>query len=104
MLGAEQLKRARPHTVVINVGRGPLIDEQALITALSNGQIRGAALDVFETEPLPQDSPLWSMRNVLLSPHNAGKHFVIVLLYSYQYHILQVYIHIQWCLCKSHCV
>jgi phosphoglycerate dehydrogenase-like enzyme len=73
MLGAEQLKHARPHTVVINVGRGPLIDEQALIKALSDGQIRGAALDVFETEPLPQDSPLWDMKNVLLSPHNAGK-------------------------------
>eukprot|EP00611_Tribonema_gayanum_P023739 TRINITY_DN5064_c0_g1_i1.p1 TRINITY_DN5064_c0_g1~~TRINITY_DN5064_c0_g1_i1.p1 ORF type:complete len:374 (+),score=133.13 TRINITY_DN5064_c0_g1_i1:131-1123(+) len=71
MLGAAALARARPHTVIINVGRGPLIDEAALAEALREGRVRGAALDVFETEPLPRESALWGMRNVLLSPHNA---------------------------------
>jgi phosphoglycerate dehydrogenase-like enzyme len=51
------------------VGRGPVIDEAAMIEALKTGQIRGAALDVFEVEPLPKESPLWGMDNVLISPH-----------------------------------
>jgi phosphoglycerate dehydrogenase-like enzyme len=57
--------------VVMNVGRGPVIDEAALIRALETGRIRGAALDVFETEPLPASSPLYKLENVLLSPHCA---------------------------------
>jgi phosphoglycerate dehydrogenase-like enzyme len=57
--------------VVMNVGRGPVIDEGALIRALETGRIRGAALDVFETEPLPASSPLYKLENVLLSPHCA---------------------------------
>jgi len=57
---------------VINTARGPLIDEPALIGALQDGQIAGAALDVFEIEPLPDDSPLRQMPNVLLAPHNAN--------------------------------
>lgn len=57
--------------VVINVGRGPTIDEQALIQALSEQRIRGAALDVFDQEPLPQGHPFYSLENVLLSPHCA---------------------------------
>jgi phosphoglycerate dehydrogenase-like enzyme len=59
----------RPSAIVMNVGRGPVIDEAALIRALQNKRIAGAALDVFETEPLPADSPLWGMENVLISPH-----------------------------------
>jgi D-3-phosphoglycerate dehydrogenase len=58
--------------VVINTARGPIIDEPALIRALRSGRIAGAALDVFEVEPLPPDSPLRQMENVLLAPHNAN--------------------------------
>lgn len=56
----------------LNVGRGATVDEPALVDALGSGRIAGAALDVFETEPLPGDSPLWSMPNVLVSPHICG--------------------------------
>lgn len=59
------------NVVVINVGRGPTIDEQAMIKALSENRIRGAALDVFDQEPLPQGHPFYSLKNVLLSPHCA---------------------------------
>ena len=62
----------RPPSVIINTARGPVIDESALIKALQNKQIAGAALDVFEVEPLPMDSPLRQMDNVLLAPHNAN--------------------------------
>jgi phosphoglycerate dehydrogenase-like enzyme len=61
----------KPNAIVINVGRGPVIDESALIRALVNKRIAGASLDVFEEEPLPHDSPLWGMENVLISPHSA---------------------------------
>ncbi|MBC3190198.1 D-2-hydroxyacid dehydrogenase [Pseudonocardia sp. C8] len=57
---------------VINVGRGPLVVQDDLTEALRTGRIAGAALDVFEVEPLPEDSPLWAMENVLLSPHMSG--------------------------------
>ena len=73
MIGKEQFENAKPGAVFINVGRGPIVDEQALIEALKSGKLKGAALDVFETEPLPKDSPLWEMDNVLLSPHNMDK-------------------------------
>jgi phosphoglycerate dehydrogenase-like enzyme len=59
----------KPNAIVINVGRGPVIDEAALIRALQDKRIAAAALDVFEQEPLPADSPLWDMENVLISPH-----------------------------------
>jgi phosphoglycerate dehydrogenase-like enzyme len=59
----------KPSAIVMNVGRGPVIEEAALIRALQTKRIAGAALDVFEVEPLPPDSPLWSMENVLISPH-----------------------------------
>lgn len=62
----------QPSSVVINIGRGAVIDEQAMISALQEGQIAGAGLDVFEEEPLPEDSPLWQMENVLISPHISG--------------------------------
>jgi phosphoglycerate dehydrogenase-like enzyme len=61
----------KPTGVLINVGRGPVIDEAALVRALSERRIRGAALDVFETEPLPAGSPLYALDNLLLSPHCA---------------------------------
>jgi phosphoglycerate dehydrogenase-like enzyme len=64
---------AKRGAVFINVGRGPIVDEAELIKALQDGRLRGAALDVFETEPLPPASPLWEMDNVLLSPHNMDK-------------------------------
>ena len=61
-----------PQAVLVNVGRGPVVDEEALIEALRNGRITGAALDVFETEPLPPESPLWELENVIVSPHTAA--------------------------------
>jgi phosphoglycerate dehydrogenase-like enzyme len=70
-IGEEQFQQAKPGCVFINVGRGPVVDEDALIRALDNGRLKGAALDVFTNEPLPTDSPLWNgLDNVLLSPHN----------------------------------
>jgi phosphoglycerate dehydrogenase-like enzyme len=69
MIGEAQFKAMKPAAIVINVGRGPVIDEAALIRALQSGQIGGASLDVFEEEPLAEDSPLWDMENVLISPH-----------------------------------
>jgi phosphoglycerate dehydrogenase-like enzyme len=59
--------------IVVNIGRGPVVDEQALIDALRSGHLRGAALDVFATEPLPTDSPLWELDNVIVSPHTAAQ-------------------------------
>jgi len=70
MISEEVLAKCKPSAVIINVGRGPIIDEEALIKALSNGTIKGAGLDVMTAEPLPKESPLWKLDNVLLSPHN----------------------------------
>src|SRR5579875_911065 len=69
MIGKAEFAIMKPSAMVINVGRGPVIDEAALIEALQNGQIAAAALDVYEVEPLPKESPLWDMENVLISPH-----------------------------------
>ncbi len=69
MIGEGQLRAMKKSALLINVGRGSVVDEPALVRALSEGWIAGAALDVFETEPLPKDSPLWGLENVLLSPH-----------------------------------
>jgi phosphoglycerate dehydrogenase-like enzyme len=71
LVGEAALGAMKPGAVLVNVGRGPVIDEAALVRALSERRIRGAALDVFETEPLASDSPLWALDNVLLSPHCA---------------------------------
>lgn len=71
LIDAGRLARMRESAVLINISRGPVVDEAALIEALKARRIRGAALDVFETEPLPAESPLWSLDNVLLSPHSA---------------------------------
>lgn len=71
-VGEELLKAMKPTAYLINVGRGRVIDEPALIKALKKGWIAGAGLDVFAEEPLPQDSPLWAMENVIISPHISG--------------------------------
>jgi phosphoglycerate dehydrogenase-like enzyme len=72
MIDAERLLHMKPDGCLINVGRGPLVDELALVEALLQHRIGGAALDVFEQEPLPVDSPLWDVENLLLTPHTAG--------------------------------
>ncbi len=72
LLGANELRMMRRDAFLINISRGSAIDEAALIAALTNGIIGGAGLDVFETEPLPAESPLWRLPNVILSPHVAG--------------------------------
>lgn len=71
LVGAEEIAALRSSAVIVNVGRGPVIDENALVQALSAGAIRGAALDVFDQEPLPGGHPFYGLRNVLLSPHCA---------------------------------
>jgi phosphoglycerate dehydrogenase-like enzyme len=70
LIGKAQLALMKPDAVLINTARGPIVDEAALIDALQRGQIAGAALDVFEKEPLSPDSPLTSMENVILTSHS----------------------------------
>jgi phosphoglycerate dehydrogenase-like enzyme len=72
LIGAAELAAMKPGAFVVNVARGEIIDEPALIAALQAGRLAGAGLDVNEVEPLPADSPLWDMPNVILSPHIAG--------------------------------
>jgi len=72
LINRETFTQMRSDAILINTSRGPVVDEQALIDALQTGRIAGAALDVFEDEPLPTESPLRSMDNVLLAPHNAN--------------------------------
>ena len=72
LINAKTLAKMKPTAVLINTARGPLVDENALIAALKSGQLGGAALDVFEFEPLPKDSPLLKMENVMLAPHNSN--------------------------------
>jgi phosphoglycerate dehydrogenase-like enzyme len=72
MVGREVLTAAKPGVRVINVGRGALLDTDALVDGLRTGQVGGAALDVFETEPLPQDHVLWTLDDVLLTAHMSG--------------------------------
>jgi len=72
MMGREQLSSMRSDAFLINVGRGALIDEDALVEALRERKIGGAALDVFEKEPLPEDSQLWDLENLLITPHIAS--------------------------------
>ena len=71
-LGRDFFAALRPGALVINVSRGPVIDEPALIEALQSGKVAGAGLDVFAVEPLPAESPLWTLPNVLVSPHYSG--------------------------------
>jgi D-3-phosphoglycerate dehydrogenase / 2-oxoglutarate reductase len=72
LVSENELSSMKPTAVIVNAARGPLIDEKALIDALQQKKIAGAALDVFEVEPLPLDSPLRGMPNVLMAPHNAN--------------------------------
>ncbi len=72
LIGSRELESMRDDAVLINVARGGVVDESALIEALEKRRIRGATLDVTEIEPLPKDSPLWSLENCVLTPHDAG--------------------------------
>jgi D-3-phosphoglycerate dehydrogenase len=72
LINAKTLAKMKASAVLINTARGPIVDEKALVAALQSGQIGGAALDVFEHEPLPKDSPLLKMNNVMLAPHNSN--------------------------------
>jgi phosphoglycerate dehydrogenase-like enzyme len=71
LIAAREIAAMKPAAVLVNVGRGAVVDERALIQALETRRIRGAALDVFETEPLPAGHPFYRLENVLLSPHCA---------------------------------
>ncbi len=72
MIGREQFQAMKPTSVLLNISRGALVDEAAMIEALNEGDIAGAGLDVFEQEPLPESSPLWQMPSVLITPHVSG--------------------------------
>ncbi|MGH2346810.1 MAG: D-2-hydroxyacid dehydrogenase [Chloroflexota bacterium] len=72
LISAERLAMLKPGAVLINLARGAIVDEPALIAALQSGKLGGAALDVAAQEPLPPESPLWDMPNVLISPHSAS--------------------------------
>lgn len=71
-ISAARIAMMKPGAVLINVARGPIVDTEALIAALQSHRIAGAALDVFDTQPLPATSPLWALENVILTPHMAG--------------------------------
>ncbi|MEQ9592892.1 MAG: D-2-hydroxyacid dehydrogenase, partial [Cyclobacteriaceae bacterium] len=72
MIGRKQLEMLPEGAILINIGRGALVDQHELIKSLRSGHLGGAGLDVFEEEPLPQDSPLWNMENVIVSPHSGS--------------------------------
>jgi phosphoglycerate dehydrogenase-like enzyme len=72
LLDAKAFARMKKGARLVNIGRGEIVDEQALINALRSGQLAGAALDAHRNEPLPKDSPLWDLPNVIVSPHNAS--------------------------------
>jgi len=72
LVDAEMIARMRPGCIVVNVGRGAVVDEEALVAALRERRIAGAVLDVFAHEPLPPSSPLWDLPNVLISPHSSA--------------------------------
>ncbi len=72
MFGAERFRACKPGALIVNVGRGEVIDEKALAEALASGRVGGAGLDVFQEEPLPRESPLWGDARVVITPHVAG--------------------------------
>jgi phosphoglycerate dehydrogenase-like enzyme len=72
MVGAEVISAMKPSAFLLNLARGPVVDEEALIRALESKAIAGAALDVFDEEPLPQNHPFWKMKNVIVTPHIGG--------------------------------
>jgi phosphoglycerate dehydrogenase-like enzyme len=72
LIGEAEFDTLPPHSYLVNVGRGPIVDTDALVAALRSNSVAGAALDVTDPEPLPEDHPLWSFDNVTITPHNAG--------------------------------
>ncbi|MBL8293454.1 MAG: D-2-hydroxyacid dehydrogenase, partial [Bryobacterales bacterium] len=72
MFGTELIRQMKPSAYLINIGRGAILKLDDLVDCLREGAIAGAALDVFEQEPLPSEHPLWTMENVLITPHVAG--------------------------------
>jgi phosphoglycerate dehydrogenase-like enzyme len=72
LLSRERIAAMRPGAILVNVGRGGVVDEAALVEALRSGHLCGAALDVFAEEPLPPESPLWELENAIVSPHTAA--------------------------------
>ena len=72
LIGADELQTLPPSAVLVNVARGPIVDTDALLAALRDNHLRGAALDVTDPEPLPNDHPLWDFENVLITPHVSG--------------------------------
>jgi phosphoglycerate dehydrogenase-like enzyme len=72
IIGPKMLASMKPSAFLINLGRGEVLDEEALVEALKTGKIAGAALDVFSKEPLPKDHPLWEMKNLIITPHVGG--------------------------------
>jgi phosphoglycerate dehydrogenase-like enzyme len=72
LIGATELAMLPVGAVLINISRGTVVDQQALVEALQSGHLGGAALDVFDPEPLPPGDPLWTMPNVIISPHSAS--------------------------------
>jgi phosphoglycerate dehydrogenase-like enzyme len=72
LIDRDTIGRMKRDAIFVNVGRGAVVDEDALVDALRTGRLRGAALDVFAEEPLPESSPLWELDNVIVSPHTAA--------------------------------
>ena len=72
LIDESALAKMKPDAILVNVGRGGLVDEAALVDALSRGRLGGAGLDVFDVEPLPEESPLWDLPNVIVTPHSSG--------------------------------
>ncbi|MDE0041100.1 MAG: D-2-hydroxyacid dehydrogenase [Candidatus Poribacteria bacterium] len=72
MMGAPEFRAMKPTAILVTIGRGQIINQAALVNALQTQEIAGAGLDVTDPEPLPQDSPLWEMDNVIITPHHAG--------------------------------
>jgi phosphoglycerate dehydrogenase-like enzyme len=72
MVGEKVLSSMKPTAFLINIGRGEIVDEDALLQALESGKIAGAALDVFCQEPLPKDHPFWRTKNLIITPHLGG--------------------------------
>jgi phosphoglycerate dehydrogenase-like enzyme len=70
LLDRESLAAIKSGAYLVNIGRGSVVNEAALVESIKNGYLSGAALDVFEVEPLPEESPLWTMENVIVSPHS----------------------------------
>ncbi len=73
LFDAQRIAKIKPGAILINIGRGAIVNTDALIKALQSGHLGGACLDVTDPEPLPADSPLWAMKNVVITPHVAGR-------------------------------